>query len=883
MESSIIIVSILYLGLIFGLAYAVEKGWGKKFLTKQSGWVYALSLGVYCTAWTFYGSIGRAQMSGIDFLAIYLGPTVIAPLWWIIIRKLVRISKKHGISSLADFIGARYGKRQSISALVATVLLLGVTPYLSLQIKAISESLQIATKIDVASKWYLDPAVFITIIMTCFVVLFGTRYLETNKPKTGIVTVVAFESVFKMVAFLLGGGFIVYGYFQGPSDIFAQASEALPNFYENVQLSDSGDWFWLILISGLSVFLLPRQFQVAIAENLQEQDLKKAMWVFPLYLLLINLFVLPIAFAGILTNHTGDYTLLSFAKENGAFWVILIYLGGLSAATAMLIVSSLALGQMLSNNLILPTYIKKIPSKPINVIRLRQISIAVVLFLAYLYYQGLGKNESLISIGIVSFIAVSQLAPAIIIGTYWKKASSTGVWTGITAGMLVWFVTVILPSINHNYDLNIGNLIHLENPLQIAGLSPTSNAIMLSLFCNLVCFIGFSVHSKPGIEESNQAELFVDVFKFTREYESNLYSASTSFPNIQSLLFKFLGEKRTEEVLNRYARINNLDWKSNPQADSRMISYAERLLTEAIGPASARIMIASVVQEEDISINEVVNILKESQEVISLNRQLKQQSEQLQALTKDLQSANDRLKKLSEIKDDFLYTVTHELRTPLTSIRSQAELLLDMGSEMEPEEEKNFLQTMVRDCERLTRLISDVLDLEKFESGNQKLNIRKHHIQDIIHEVIGSMRQTIEAKNIQLEVNISDAIPTTFFDYDRMVQVFTNLLSNAMKFCDQNNGRIRISSYQVDKMIKVNVIDNGDGIDAEKAVRIFDKFYQAHNQMRKKPSGTGLGLAICKNIVQLHGGKIYMLPEAPKGTRFSFEIPIYKTNFSQHG
>lgn len=883
MESSIIIVSILYLGLIFGLAYAVEKGWGKTFLTKQSGWVYALSLGVYCTAWTFYGSIGRAQISGIDFLAIYLGPTVMAPLWWIIIRKLVRISKKHSITSLSDFIGARYGKRQSISALVATVLLLGVIPYLSLQIKAISESLQIASKIDVVSKWYLDPAIFITIIMVCFVVLFGTRYLETNKPKTGIVTVVAFESVFKLVAFLLGGGFIVYGYFHGPSDIFARSGDTLPNFYENVQLSDSGDWFWLILISGLSVFLLPRQFQVAIAENRQEQDLKKAMWVFPLYLLLINLFVLPIAFAGTLTNHTGDYTLLSFAKESGAFWVILIYLGGLSAATAMLIVSSLALGQMLSNNLILPNYIKKIPSKPINVIRLRQISIAIVLFLAYLYYQGLGKNESLISIGIVSFIAVSQLAPAIIIGTYWKKASSTGVWTGITAGMLVWFVTVILPSINHNYDLNIGTLINLENPLQIAGLSPTSNAIMLSLFCNLVCFIGFSVHSKPGVEESNQAELFVDVFKFTREYESNLYSASTSFPNIQSLLVKFLGGKRTEDVLNRYARINNIDWKANPQADSRMISYAERLLTEAIGPASARIMIASVVQEEDISINEVVNILKESQEVISLNRQLKQQSIQLQALTNDLQSANDRLKKLSEIKDDFLYTVSHELRTPLTSIRSQAELLLDMGSEMEPDEEARFLQTMVRDCERLTRLISDVLDLEKFESGNQKLNVRKHHINEVIDDVIGSMRQTIEAKGIKLDVNISDAIPATFFDYDRLVQVSTNLLSNAMKFCDQNNGRIRISSYQVDKMIKVNVIDNGDGIDAEKAVRIFDKFYQAHNQMRKKPSGTGLGLAICKNIVQLHGGKIYMQPEEPKGTRFSFEIPIYKTNFSQHG
>ncbi|TVQ81344.1 MAG: sensor histidine kinase [Flavobacteriales bacterium] len=294
-------------------------------------------------------------------------------------------------------------------------------------------------------------------------------------------------------------------------------------------------------------------------------------------------------------------------------------------------------------------------------------------------------------------------------------------------------------------------------------------------------------------------------------------------------------------------------------------------------------MIASVVQEEDISINEVVNILKESQEVISLNRQLKIQSDQLQRLTNDLQNANNRLQKLSEIKDDFLYTVTHELRTPLTSIRTQAELLLEMGSEMEPEEEQNFLQTMVRDCERLTRLISDVLDLEKFESGNQKLNLAKHQITKVIDEVVSSMRQSIDSKKIRLEVNLADSIPTTYFDYDRMVQVFTNLLSNATKFCNQDNGYIRISGYQVDNKIKLNVIDNGDGIDAEKALRIFDKFYQAHNQLRKKPLGSGLGLAICKNIVQLHGGSIYMVPEPQSGSRFSVEIPIYKTDFTHHG
>ncbi len=343
------------------------------------------------------------------------------------------------------------------------------------------------------------------------------------------------------------------------------------------------------------------------------------------------------------------------------------------------------------------------------------------------------------------------------------------------------------------------------------------------------------------------------------------------------MLIKFLGDKRTEEVLDRYARINQIDWKTNPRVDSRVISYAERLLTEAIGPASARIMIASVVQEEDISINEVVNILKESQEVINLNKRLKTQSQELRAITAELQNANDELKRVSGIKDDFLYTVTHELRTPLTSIRTQSEILLDMNDALNENERQQFLQTIVRDCERLTRLITDVLDLEKFESGNQQLNISSIHLPKLIGEVVESMENMLHAKNISFDLNIARNIPKTIADRDRIIQVITNLLSNAIKFCHPEKGYIRISCYTVDDRIKMNVIDNGNGISKDQVDRIFDKFYQAQNQLFKKPAGTGLGLAICKNIVELHNGKIYVTPEKDGGTRFSCEIPIIKS------
>ena len=876
-----------YLGLLFWLAYRSEQPSSNafnRFLNNRSGLLYALSLGVYCTAWTFYGSVGRAAESGLDFLAIFIGPTIMAPLWWILVRKMVRITKQHGVSTLPDLISARYGKHQGLGRLVAVVLLLGVIPYISLQIKAISESFSFVVKSNTPSAWYSDPGMYITLAMMVFVIAFGARYVQTNRPKKGIVTVVAFESVFKLATILIAGVYVCFVLFPSPLALFSEA-QLLPQFSELSFLengSKRSDWFWLILISSLAVVLLPRQFQMGVAENQNEQHLKKAMWIFPLYLLLINVFVLPIALAGLITfngDQPSEYYLLALSAKNGAILQTFVFLGGFSAATAMIIVSALALGQIMSNNILLPMSINTMGKSQLegHIILLRRVSIIVVLLLAYLYYITLAQNESLIHIGIISFVAVSQLAPAVIIGLYWKKASLNGAFAGILTGSIVWFITLILPLIIEASGISIQWWINPENVFALEGISPISNSIMLSLTANLVAFTGFSIHSKQDVEELNQSELFVDVFKYSREYENTLYASSTTFPNIKSLLIKFLGDKRTEEVLDRYARINQIDWKTNPRVDSRVISYAERLLTEAIGPASARIMIASVVQEEDISINEVVNILKESQEVINLNKRLKTQSQELRAITAELQNANDELKRVSGIKDDFLYTVTHELRTPLTSIRTQSEILLDMNDALNENERQQFLQTIVRDCERLTRLITDVLDLEKFESGNQQLNISSIHLPKLIGEVVESMENMLHAKNITFDLNIARNIPKTTADRDRIIQVITNLLSNAIKFCHPEKGYIRISCYTVDDRIKMNVIDNGNGISKDQVDRIFDKFYQAQNQLFKKPTGTGLGLAICKNIVELHNGNIYVTPEKDGGTRFSCEIPIIKS------
>ena len=352
-----------------------------------------------------------------------------------------------------------------------------------------------------------------------------------------------------------------------------------------------------------------------------------------------------------------------------------------------------------------------------------------------------------------------------------------------------------------------------------------------------------------------------------------MWQADVPLTDVKSLLIKFLGDTRTEEVLDRYARINRVDFSDDTQADPRMIGYAERLLTEAIGPASARIMIASLAKGEEISLPEVLTILEENKEALALNRALKQKTTALEQATTDLKEAHRKLLEYADLKDEFLYTVTHELRTPLTAIRSQAELLLE-EQDMEQIDREAFLTSMVKEAERLTRLISNVLDLEKFESGNRELNLKMGNINHVLRESAESLQHLFTQKGVAIKLELSEHLTDLAFDHERMHQVATNLLSNAIKYAPPKTGIITVTSYVLNQDIKVNVSDNGPGIDPADVNRIFDKFFQVRNQTRKKPSGTGLGLAICKNIIQMHQGTIWIQAQPGGGTRVSFTIPL---------
>lgn len=884
---ALIILSLLYLGLLFGIAQWAQQRSLLNF-KKTGSFIYALSLAVYCSAWTFYGSIGRAATVGIDFIAIYIGPIIIFPVWWLLARKIIRIVKAQHISSLADFLASRYGKSQTIGTVVALLILIAITPYIALQIKAIGDSFSVIAPTAI-TQW-VNPVLVTTIIICLFTLLYGTRFLSGNEPKTGIVTAVAVESIVKLAAFLIGGMVLIVHVFGGARSVFEAAANK-PELSKLLVLeSETHDWFWMLLLSAVAIVLLPRQFQVGIVENKDEKHLNKAMWLVPLYLLLINFFVMPIALAGKLylaSDSSPDYYFLNLSMIYGSKWLTgLIYLGGFSAATSMIIVSSLSLGNLLSTNVLLPNVIKpekkKAYSRQIAIIK--RLSLVLIFVMAYGYYYYLAYNVPLVSIGITSFAGIAQLAPAFFGGLFWRGATRKGALAGIISGFTIWLYGLILPTLLANQGLATDFLSHGPfgvkslSPLffaQATGLSHFSAVVAISLLVNLSLFFLVSLFSTASKLERNQAELFVNIMRISRRNfdQAGIWQASVPFNDIKSLLINFLGDRRTEEVLDRYARINQISFSDTENADPRMISYAERLLTEAIGPASARIMIASVAKGEEISIYEVLDIVRESKEVLQLNRELRQKTEELERVTNRLQSANDRLQEYATLKDEFLYTVTHELRTPLTAIRTQAELLQD-DPEMPEEDRVLFLNSMVKECERLSNLITNVLDLEKFESGSQKLHLELEDPKEVIVDAVESLTNLSKQKAIALTCEINSALPKMVMDRERIIQVMVNLISNAIKFCNQEQGKIMITAYQLDDSLKVNVIDNGAGIKKQEAEFVFDKFYQVKNQTRKKPLGSGLGLAICKNIIQMHQGRIWVEPEPKGGTRFSFTIPL---------
>ena len=877
---------ILYLGILFFIAYFAEKK--RSSFWVNNPYVYSLSLAVYCSAWTYYGSIGVAANQGLEYMAIYVGPIIIIPSWIYLNSKIIRISRVNKISSIADFIGLRYGNSRSLSAIIALVCILAIIPYIALQIKSISETFHLITETENSTSILFDSSTYVVIIIALFSSYYGTKYVDASEKRLGIISAVAAESFFKLIFFVILGLFVVYGVFNGFEDIYRQA-EKLPDFAAKNSfngLEGSFNWFLMLMLSMSAIFLLPRQFHTAIIENRKEKHIKTAIWLFPLYLLIFNFFVFPIAWGGKILFFGQDvnpelYSILIPQKFGNIFISTLVFFGGLSACISMIIISSISLSIMLSNNIIIPYgWLDKFKSEndtdnTKSIVNIRKVSIFLLIISGFIFYKYLLLGKSLFSIGLVSFVLIAQLGPSFFGAIFWRRGTYAGSVSGIIVGVLLCFLGLILPSFSENFVQSEFYQSEFFSFFKIPYLSPITQIFFWSMLVNSALFILISANTVSNYRERNYAELYVDIDDYIQNHENAyIWKGTANVSDIQKILGRFLGQKKTEQALKIFNLKYNITDESDT-ADSRFIKFSENLLSGRIGTASAKILIEGVTKEDKISLPEVLQILEESKENISINKQLSEQSSQLLKLSGDLQVANINLIEKDQQKDEFLDSVAHELRTPLTAIRATSEILMD-DEDMPAELKKDFLKNIISESDRLNEIINDILYLDKLETGTISLHISENNIIETFKKSLKPLLHLFDQRHLHhSEVHLLEN-EIYRFDEQRMIQVFQNILGNALKFTNEQ-GMIQTKFQEKDDQLKISVFNTGKTIPEEDLEFIFDKFYQSKNQNLRKPIGSGLGLAICKKIMIAQNGNIEV---KNKEIGVSFEIYLPKENES---
>jgi signal transduction histidine kinase len=693
------------------------------------------------------------------------------------------------------------------------------------------------------------------------------------------------------MAFLAVGGFVVHGLFGGMGELFAAArarADIAPLLTAAPVLEDGG-WVTSTILAMLAIICLPRQFQLLVVENLHERQLRRAMWLFPLYLLLINLFVLPIALAGLLllpgADIDRDMVVLALPLVQGFEWLaLLVFIGGLSAAAGMIVVETIALSTMVSNSLVIPTLLRRrlarvgqMHGEPrLPVLAIRRIAIVAILLLGYAYFHVAGSAYALVAIGLISFAGVAQFAPALIGGIFWAGATRRGAISGLSAGTVVWGYTLLLPSFARSGWLP-GSFI-TEGPWGIAllrpyallgleGLDPLTHALFWSALVNIGLFVGVSLFDRAGAGERAQATAFVEAFQPADEMPRprTEWVGALATGDLTRLLRRLLGPERAAAALAEHEAERGLRLDAGSPADAELILFAERLLTGVIGAASARVALSSLSQGGAIGPGELMRMLDEASEVIEYSRRLEQASAALQA-------ANERLRELDRMKDEFLSTITHELRTPLTAVRSLSEILHD-NPDMELEQRQEFLGLIIKESERLTRLINQLLDMAKIEAGAMEWQVAWVDLATVVEEAVASTGQLFRDRGVAVRVIAPPEVPPIQGDHDRLMQVLVNLLSNAVKFSPAYTGRVEITLAVADGSIEVRVRDNGPGLPEGDLDIIFDKFRQSGEVMTDTSGGTGLGLAICRRIIEHLGGRIWAENAPDGGAMFAFRLP----------
>ena len=644
----VVAIALAYIGLLFLVASYGDRMRGLTRGSSSRLLIYPLSLAVYCTSWTFFGSVGIASRTGFDFLTIYIGPLLMIGLGYPLLIRIMRLAKAQNITSIADFVAARYGKSPAVAATVALIAIIGMIPYIALQLKAVSASVStILAAAPDRTPLLGDVTLFVALAMATFAVLFGTRHTDATEHQDGLMLAIAGESMVKLVAFLAVGIFVTFVMFHGPFDLLARAMQRPQIAAMLTSAPQFAPFAAMTALSFFAIVLLPRQFHVSVVENHGEAEIRRAAWMFPVYLVLINLFVLPIAMAGLLSFPSGHVDSDMFVvalplAAHSELITLIAFIGGLSAATAMVIVETVALAIMVSNDIVVPLVLKRRAALDggqsqqggnagAQLLTTRRIAIFVIMLLAYIYYRSAGPAQ-LASIGLLSFAAVAQFAPAMFGGLVWRRGTALGAIAGMSAGILIWAYTLLLPSISDAGIVGVGILregpwgFALLRPQALFGASlpPLVNGVVMSLAFNVALYICCSLLRRPAAIEQMQADLFVPSSLKPMAPSFRLRRASVTVEELITTVARYLGEERTRESFASFAVTRRIDLDPQAEADFQLLQYGEYLLASAIGAASSRLVLSLLLRKGNVSTKAALKLLDDANAAIHYNREILQ-------------------------------------------------------------------------------------------------------------------------------------------------------------------------------------------------------------------------------------------------------------------
>ncbi len=937
--ATVIVFILAYMGLLLLVAVAVERkiGFGRRLIRNPV--VYALSLAVYCTSWTFYGSVGKAATSGMLFITIYLGATLAIVLWWTFLRRLVRIKHIFHINSIADFVSARYGKSQGLAAMVTVGALVGTAPYMALQLKSVFTTFAIISGSDASAGVVTQTHVewLVVIAMITFTVVFGVRRLAPGERHEGMVAALAAECVVKLVAFLAVGAFVTYGIFDGFGDIYQRLEDSPHRGLLDMGPLLSSDyilWGNYTILAMAAIQFLPRQFHAAVVENSDERHIRTAQWLLPLYLLLINLFVLPVAVAGLLEGmpvETADTYVLALPLAHDQPWLaMLTFIGGFSAATGMIMISSMTLATMVSNHLVLPLAgrVRGLAVLRRRVLPIRWFAVALVLLLGYLFETRIGDSYMLVNIGMISFAAALQFAPVILGGLFWRRGNRTGAKAGMVTGFVVWGYSLLLPALARSGWVSQGLLeqgpwdlawLRPEAIFGLTGIDPLSHAVFWSMALNVGLYVGVSLLTRQSETEQAMAQEFVGILNPAEPRRSPTLEAFIDLAakrvEMVAVLDQFLDSGHGAEVVR--TSLDEMGIRNGGRITAAqlatLVDSAERSLAGVIGAAAARAamrqgvsfspreaqelsqvyaLLLSNMLDDPHDLRERVDYYAERQRLLASHA--RELEDKVLALDREIEERERAENERNLLETQMLHTqkleslgvlaggIAHDFNNLLVAILGNTDLALT-ATHLDPDTRR-----CLGEIEKASLRAADLCNQMLAYSGKGHFVIEPVDLSAITMEMVRIFEVSV-SKKAMMRYEIEPSLPLIDADATQVRQVIMNLITNASEALGEGEGYITVRTGVADcdpndmagtlagehcqsgRHAFVEVSDTGCGMDHETRARIFDPFFTT------KFTGRGLGMAAVLGIVRGHRGAIRIQSAEGRGATFRVLFPVSPT------